>query len=61
MPDNLSIRKPEDPTRINITQPWEVDYWCKNLNCNKNDLQRAVSIVGPIVNDVRNWIERNRR
>jgi len=26
MPDNLKIKKPKDPQKININEQWEVDY-----------------------------------
>ena len=28
--DNLKRRVPEDPTKINLNQQWEVEYWTKN-------------------------------
>ena len=31
MPDDLTRRKPEDPTKINVNQSWEIKYWTKKL------------------------------
>ena len=61
MPDDLSIKRPEDPRMINISQSWEVDYWCNQFGCTEDDLRRAVSIVGSHVKDVKDWINKNRR
>lgn len=53
MPDDLSKRGPADATRINIHEPWEVDYWCKKFGCTSIDLIVAVSLVGVMVKDVK--------
>lgn len=31
MTDNTKRRAPEDPTKINIGQRWEIEYWTKTL------------------------------
>ena len=56
MPDDLRRRKPEDPQRININQPWEVEYWCDRLGCTESQLRDAVSTVGPMVKDVKAYL-----
>ena len=57
MADDLTIKEPIDPTKINITQSWEVDYWCKKLNCTKSQLIIAVHAVGPYVKDVARFLQ----
>lgn len=58
MPDILTRRKPEDPQRININQDWEVTYWCQELGCTKQELKDAVNAVGPMVKDVKAFLDK---
>lgn len=53
MPDNLRFRKPLDATRINIHQQYEVDYWCNELGCTRQQLGQAVHTVGTSANAVK--------
>lgn len=53
MSDDLTRRKPEDPTKININQSWEIDYWTKELGVSEQQLRAAVSAVGTLVADVK--------
>lgn len=53
MSDDLTRRKPEDPTKININQQWELDYWTQKFKVSEKALKAAVSSVGPMVEDVK--------
>ncbi len=53
MSDNLKIKQPEDPTKINIHQQWELNYWTKELGVTESVLLIAVRLVGPLVKDVK--------
>lgn len=46
MPDNLQIKRPLDATRINLHEPYEVNYWCQTLGITKQQLTNAVTAVG---------------
>lgn len=46
MSDNLQIRRPLDASRINLNEPYEVNYWCKELGVSKEVLIAAVKAVG---------------
>lgn len=46
MADNLNIRRPQDPTKINIHEPWEVEYWTKKWSITAAQLTNAVRTVG---------------
>lgn len=59
MPDNTNIRQPEDPTKINIRQPWEIAYWTKEFNVSKEKLIRTVKKVGPLVKNVKKELDIN--
>jgi hypothetical protein len=46
MSDDLNKRRPQDASRINIHEPWEVKWWCAKLGCTKSQLEAAVKKVG---------------
>lgn len=60
MPDNLKRRVPEDPTKININQKWEIEYWCDRFHCSERMLREAVRAVGPMVKDVKEWLKQHK-
>jgi hypothetical protein len=53
MSDNLKIRQPQDPTKINVHESWELDYWSKKFGVSKDKLVQAVDAVGPLVAKVK--------
>lgn len=53
MSDDLSKRGPADRSRINVNEPWEVRYWCKEFGCTETQLREAVKKVGVSANAVR--------
>ncbi len=53
MPDDLNKKRPQDATKVNINEPWEVKYWTDKLNCTKKELENAVKAVGVNVVDVK--------
>ncbi|GAB5605072.1 DUF3606 domain-containing protein [Sideroxyarcus sp. TK5] len=57
MPDNLNIRQPQDPKRINVNEPWEVRYWTHKFGVSGVQLKQAVKAVGPLVDKVRKYLE----
>jgi hypothetical protein len=56
MADDTSTRGPADGTRINIHEPLEVDYWCRELGVTPEQLRQAVRQVGVMVADVRRYL-----
>lgn len=46
MADDLTRRRPEDPTKINVHEKWEVEYWCKKWGITPEQLKKAVDTVG---------------
>lgn len=56
MPDNLKIRQPQDPTKVNIHEAWEVEYWCKKWNITPEKLKEAVKTVGTSVEKVKTYL-----
>jgi len=46
MSDDLDKRRPQDPTKISLSEAWEVRYWCKALGVTEPELRAAVKAVG---------------
>jgi hypothetical protein len=46
MPDDLSKRGPADRSRINLSEPYEVQYWADKFGVSKERLSEAVRKVG---------------
>lgn len=51
--DDLTRKRPEDPTKININQQWEIDYWTKELGISETKLIALVKKVGPEVSKIK--------
>jgi hypothetical protein len=61
MSDDLHNRGPQDHSRINLHEPWEVQYWTKTLGVSKEELERAVKSAGSSsVNTVRQHLTGNK-
>ena len=56
MSDDLKIKKPLDSSLINIHEVYEVNWWCKDLNCSKVKLIAAVKTVGTSAPAVRKYL-----
>jgi len=46
MSDNLKIKEPADGNKVNIHEPYELNYWCKKWGVSKERLVAAVKAVG---------------
>jgi hypothetical protein len=53
MVDDLKKRGPEDRKRININEPWELDWWSKELGLTRDRLRAAVQKFGNMADRVR--------
>ncbi|MCX6244684.1 MAG: DUF3606 domain-containing protein [Bacteroidetes bacterium] len=58
MSDNLQKKRPQDASRINVHEPWEVNYWCSELGCSKAQLVAAVNAVGTSAAAVRKHLKK---
>jgi len=52
MSDNLGIKGPEDPTKVNINETWEIYYWSKKFGISTVRLIEIVKKVGVLVKDI---------
>jgi hypothetical protein len=41
MADDLTKRGPQDASKVNINEPWEVNWWCAKFNCTKETTYRS--------------------
>jgi hypothetical protein len=46
MSDDKTKRIPQDANKVNIHEPYEVEYWTKKWGVTKEKLQEAVKNVG---------------
>ena len=58
MSDDKSKTAPQDASKVNVNQDYEVAYWCKKFNCTKAQLIKAVANVGVMANDVEKEVKR---
>ncbi len=56
MADNLKERGPQDRSRIDVNEEWEVRYWCEKFGCTPDELRVAVDAVGVSVDDVKTYL-----
>lgn len=60
MTDNRNLRGEPDRSLINMSEPYEVDYWIKRFGCTKQRLQQAVNAVGNSTAKVDAWLKANK-
>lgn len=46
MADNLNDRGPQDHSRVNVNEEWELQYWSKKFGVSAQQLRDAVKAVG---------------
>ncbi|MFC4932869.1 DUF3606 domain-containing protein [Massilia sp. GCM10023247] len=60
MADNLQNAGPQDRSRINVHEEWEVRHWTEALGVTREELEKAVSEVGVSANAVREHLKKKR-
>ena len=55
MSDDKTKRRPQDASRVNIHEPYEVTYWTSHFNCTKDELIAAVHEVGTYVSAIEKY------
>jgi len=46
MADDKNLTRPQDATRVNVHEDYEVRYWCHKFGCTPEELKAAVKKVG---------------
>ena len=54
--DNYAAVQP-DEWKINMSDAWQVLWWCRYLGLTKSQLEHAINTVGPVIVDVKMHIE----
>lgn len=57
MTDNLNNRGPQDRSRINVEEEWELRYWSEKFGVTADQLREAVHQVGTSVDDVTAYLQ----
>lgn len=58
MPDDKNKKKPQDASRINLSQQYEIAYWCDTFECSEKELRDAVDKVGTSSKAVKDYLNR---
>ena len=45
-------RAPQDVSRVNLGEEWEIRWWCDKFGCTETVLRRAYDTVGPSAADI---------
>jgi hypothetical protein len=56
MADDLNKRGPQDRSRINVNESWELDYWKAKFGVSAETLRQAVGEAGVMAKDVEAWL-----
>lgn len=56
MSDDLNKRRPQDASKINVHEDWELEYWSKELGVSKEKIREAVKVVGTSAVAVRRYL-----
>lgn len=46
MSDDTTLRRPQDASRISMSEDYEVRYWTEKFGVSRDQLERAVNEVG---------------
>lgn len=53
MPDNKEKKIPLDKSRVNLSQKYEIEYWCNAFNVSEKQLRNLVNQYGTSVAEIR--------
>jgi Protein of unknown function (DUF3606) len=57
MADDVKNRAPADHSRVNVNEPSEVKYRCKQYGCTEQQLRQAVAAVGASADKVSQYLK----
>lgn len=56
MPDDPRVRSQQERRRIDVSQEHECRYWSERFGVSPERLRQAVKEVGPLAEDVRDYL-----
>ena len=57
MSDNLKDKGPQDRSRVNVNEQWELRYWSEKFNVSHDRLKEAVKNVGVSAAKVQEYLK----
>jgi hypothetical protein len=60
MADDLEKRAPQDASRVNVHEPWEVKYWTNKFGISETRLNAAVKAVGTSVQAIADYLQKHK-
>lgn len=60
MSDDKNNRGPQDRSRINTSEDYELDYWTAKFGVSRDELRNAVDQVGSSAEAVEEYLQNNR-
>ncbi len=58
MSDDKSKIRPQDSNKVNVHEPYEVQYWTQKFGCTKAQLEAAVKAVGVSASAVEKYLKK---
>ncbi|EIB96456.1 MULTISPECIES: DUF3606 domain-containing protein [Pantoea] len=59
MKNPIQRRSPDDLSRVEIREQWQITYWTQELKTTQERLTRAIREQGSLTEQVRAWLEQN--
>jgi hypothetical protein len=59
MSDNNNTTRPEDSTKVNISENYEARYWTSRFNCTRKQLEEAIAHVGVSAERIEQFLKKN--
>ena len=56
MTSSTRARCPDDRSRINLSEHYEIDFWTSRFNCSEADLRDAVNRLGTCAHVVKSFL-----
>lgn len=56
MSDDLTKKRPQDSSKISLSEKWEIEYWTKALGVSEAKLRELVSKYGNSVTVIRKHV-----
>lgn len=50
--DDKTKRGPQDASRVNVNEDYELQYWSERFGVSRDELRKAVAEVGPSVKSI---------
>ena len=61
MADDPALTRPQDAHRVNLNEEYELRYWTHKFGVTAEQLREAVQQVGPMAEDVADFLEAEAR